>query len=72
MDPYAIDSARRRQAERIDRARQERQAQAASLVAPGTWGRVALCIADLLVSAGQDLRSRYRPSALSGGNGRWA
>ncbi|HEX4212620.1 MAG TPA: hypothetical protein VIA06_04740 [Candidatus Dormibacteraeota bacterium] len=72
MDPYAMDIARRRQAERVERARKERLAVTVAVAAPGAWGRAALRLADLLVRTGESLRFRYRPEAASGGHRGWA
>ncbi|HEX4214343.1 MAG TPA: hypothetical protein VIA06_13580 [Candidatus Dormibacteraeota bacterium] len=67
MDPYAIDMARRRHAERIEQAQEERLALAVAHATPNAWGRLVLRLADLLLNAGESLRSRYRSSVVPGG-----
>ena len=69
MEPYSLDIARRRNLERMERAREERLARTVPHPTPGTWGRLVLWVADLLLTAGEGLRERYRPAGESGG---WA
>lgn len=72
-DPYSIDIARQRQAERIELAREQHLAVLATQEEPGAWGRAVLRLADLLLTSGEGLRSRYRPAPLPGGeSGGWA
>lgn len=74
LDPQStIHIARQRQAERIELAREHRLALITRQDAPGVWGRAVLRLADLLLTTGEGLRARYRPSALPGGeSGGWA
>lgn len=72
MNTFDIDVARRRQTELIDQAREERLAASIRRTVPGAWGRLALRAADLMIGAGESLRSRYRRPAASRRSRGWA